>query len=514
MLALTTRQRDLLIALLNSEAPIGAEELAARLDLTPRQVKYDLKGISQWLSFRDVNLEQKPGVGIQIICSDEQLEQTKQDLASISQLQLILSSDERQQMLALFLLTVEASKYLSEIEELAQVSRTTVIKDLDAIEFWLNQLGLRIIRRPNYGIEVEEFENLRQKAITMVLWGETPFGKTVFSIDHHQGLSFSNQKDSKFNPLVEYCDHLTQSWNVKRVIPQISYIEKELGGHYPDDAVLHLSLVIALQAQRIAVGHHLDIPPSQIKDLQNKPVWRVAKRIAKRLGWQLTPNWQNIDIAGIAVWVLGSPRDKRFLGDLTLDVRFRTLIPEMMETIADLYESPEMSTDSILEEGLINHIIPACIRQKYDLWQPFPYSDFVTSKEFPSEHQKALQLGFLIEKKTGFSIPFIEISNIAALLRAARIRIRPFYFNEILVVCPGGMASAQLLMTRLEARFPRLGPVKAISVRELTDESIESADMIISTVPIAPEIEQKIKVIQVHPMLPKNDMERINKLIT
>jgi hypothetical protein len=76
------------------------------------------------------------------------------------------------------------------------------------------------------------------------------------------------------------------------------------------------------------------------------------------------------------------------------------------------------------------------------------------------------------------------------------------------------MASAQLLMTRLGARFPRLGPLKAISVRELTDEIIESANMIISTVPIAPEIEQKIKVLQVHPMLSKNDMEKINKLIT
>ena len=514
MLALTTRQRDLLSALLNSEAPIGAEELAARLDLTPRQVKYDLKGISQWLSFRNVNLEQKPGVGIKIICSNKELETAKKDLASISQLQLILSSNERQQMMALFLLTTNDSKYLSEIEELTQVSRTTVIKDLDAIEFWFNQLGLQIIRRPNYGIEVEDIEYLRQKTITMILWGETPFGKPLFEIDHNRGLSFLKNKDSKFNPLVDYCNRITQSWNVKRVIPKISYVEEELGGHYPDDAVLHLSLVIALQAQRIAVGHHIDMPSSQIKDLQDKPVWQVAKRVAKLLGWKLAPKWQDTDIAGIAIWILGSPRDKRFFGDLTLDVRFKTLIPEMMETIANLYESPEMSNDSILENGLLNHIIPACIRQKYDLWQPFPYSDFVTSIEFPSEHQKALQLGLLIEKKTGFTIPFTEISNIAALLRAARIRIRPFYFNKILVVCPGGMASAQLLMTRLGARFPRLGPLKAISVRELTDEIIESANMIISTVPIAPEIEQKIKVLQVHPMLSKNDMEKINKLIT
>ncbi len=57
MSALTTRQRDLLNELLNSENTTSAETLANSIGITPRQVKYDLKAVSQWLSFRGVSLE-------------------------------------------------------------------------------------------------------------------------------------------------------------------------------------------------------------------------------------------------------------------------------------------------------------------------------------------------------------------------------------------------------------------------------------------------------------------------
>lgn len=514
MSALTTRQRDLLIELLHSEAPIGAEALAETIGLTSRQVKYDLKGVKQWLSIRGVDLKIKPGIGIQLNCTEELYEKVKKDLRTLSELQLILLSSERQQLLALFLLISESSKNLSELVELTQVSRTTVIKDLDQIESFFNKSGGYVIRRPNYGIEIEDDENVRQTIITMILWGETPFGKSLFHIDHQRGLVFSLHNDSHLNPLVNYCDQVIQTWDLNRVFPKISYIENELGGHFPDDAVLHLALVIALQTQRISSDHHLDIPRKEIEMLQRVPVWEVAKMVSKQLGWKLTPEWKETDIAGIAMWILASPRDRRFEWDLSIDPSFSSLISELMETIAKLYDAPQMKNDQILRDGLSNHIIPACFRKKYKLWQPLPYPDFVISEKYSSENQVALQLSLLIEKKTSYSIPITEINNIAALLRAARIRIRPFRYNKVLVVCPGGMASAQLLMSRLEARFPRLGPLQVISVRELSDSEIESADLIISTVPLGAEIKHQIEIIQVHPLLKPSDIEKINTLIS
>lgn len=196
MTALTTRQRDLLNALLNAEVPLCADDLAAPLQLTSRQVKYGLRGIKQWLSQRNIDSTVIPGIGIQLNCSEDEGRLLKNDLATLPNLQLILSAGERQQLLTLVLLVLKEPKYLSELENLAEVSRTTIIKDLDVIESWLSQEGVHIIRRPNYGIEIDASEDLRQKLITMLLWGQSSFGSSLFEINYTEGLIFELHDDA------------------------------------------------------------------------------------------------------------------------------------------------------------------------------------------------------------------------------------------------------------------------------------------------------------------------------
>ena len=64
--------RDVLNELLANGGPVSAEDLASRLDLTARQVKYDLKGIHQWLTYHEIILEVVPGVGIKLELADQQ----------------------------------------------------------------------------------------------------------------------------------------------------------------------------------------------------------------------------------------------------------------------------------------------------------------------------------------------------------------------------------------------------------------------------------------------------------
>ena len=512
MTALTTRQRDLLKAIMIADAPMGADELARKLNLTPRQVYYGLKGVEQWLHLRDIQLEIKPGVGISLQASQKQIETLWHDLSSSDYLQLILSAEERHQLLALYLLTTHNPLSLAEIEQLTQVSRTTAIKDLDAIEAWYNEHGAIIARRPNYGIEVEATENLRQKLVTMLLWGNSPFGMPLVKINLTQGLVFTLQKDASLHPLVDLCDQILKKWVLDRVFAQIAYAEVQLGGRFTDDAFLHLALVFAIQTDRVSQGYHLPISEEQIQELKQIPTWKVAKLMAQRLGWELPPATKDQDIAGIAMWLLSAPRNENLPGGV--EAGFNGLIEELMENIANQYSSPDMGTDLTLQRGLKTHVIPACLRQKYNIWHPFPYTDFSFSDKYAYEYEIAKKLADLIAEKTTYSLPETEINNIAALLRAARIRLRPNLFRQVLVVCPGGMASAQLLMSRLGARFPHLGPLKVISMRQLTDDQIAPADLIISTVPLSEDIQQKIPVLHVHPLLLAEDVETITRFIT
>lgn len=514
MSALTTRQRDLLKVLLKSNAPLGAEDLAVQMSLTPRQVSYGLKGVRHWLTERGIDFAVTPGVGIELHCSPEEIARIQQDLASFTQMQLVLSVEERQQLLALVLLVAETPIFLAELEKLAQVSRSTISKDLDCIGNWVQQRSMKLIRRQNFGVELEGGERIYQELIAALLWGETPLGKPLTKITHKHGLVFSFHQDANLLPLVEFSDKVLQNWNMNRVFAQVAYAEAQLGGRFTDDAVLHLALVLAIQSDRISSGHHLDVSEENITWLKSLPVWSVAKMVAKRLGWKLSTTWRDTDISGVAMYILAAPRNERWPGDLEVDAGFNGLMMEIMVHIAEVYETPEMKDDRTLHDGIVNHVVPACLRQKMNLWMPSLALGLTLSEKYESEYRAAESVAAIIRSQTSFDLPEFEINNIASLLRAARIRIRPYRFQKVIVVCPSGMATAQLLIARLEARFPRLGPLSVVSLRKLDDDQIEEAELIISTVPLDETISKKIDVIQVHPLLLPEDVERITKYLT
>ncbi|RME46301.1 MAG: hypothetical protein D6796_09225 [Caldilineae bacterium] len=110
--------------------------------------------------------------------------------------------------------------------------------------------------------------------------------------------------------------------------------------------------------------------------------------------------------------------------------------------------------------------------------------------------------------QTGIPIPESEINNITLLLRAAFIRCQPERYAEAIVICPSGMATAQLIVARLKARLPGLHIQKVLSVRELTEENTAAAQLIISTIPLE-SAPAGVEVIQVHPLLLPEDITAI-----
>jgi mannitol operon transcriptional antiterminator len=474
MTALTTRQRDLLKVLLKSNAPLGAEDLAMRLRLTPRQVSYGLKGVRHWLNLREIDLAVTPGVGMALQCSAEQTQALLQELSSSLKMQLVLSVEERQQLLLLVLLVADSPMFMAELEEISQVSRSTIGKDLDEVEKWIEQWGMQLVRRQNFGIELSGGERLHQELIAALLWGETPFGKPLTEITHKQGLIFKLHNDANLLSLVGRSDWIIEKWDMQRVFAQVAYAEVQLGGRFTDDAVLHIALVLAIQTDRVSNGHHLDISQENVDWLKTLPVWDVARMVAKRLGWKLSTAWRD----------------------------------------TEAYGTPEMKDDRTLHDGIVNHLIPACLRQKLDLWMPSLALTMTLPEKFETEYRVARSIASMVEMHTALNLPAVEVNNIASLLRAARIRIRPYRFSKVIIVCPSGMATAQLLMARLEARFPRLGPLEVVSMRKLDDEQLRAAELIITTAPLDESISSKIAVLQVHPLLLPEDVERITDYLS
>ncbi len=472
MITFTTRQREILKTILDANRPIGSVELAKLLHITPRQVNYSMKGVKVWLKQNGQDLSVLPGTGFALNLTASQTQALFQKINIHSDVQIILSVSQRQQLLALFLLTRTEPVILAQLEQISAVSRMTVLKDLDEIGTWLEGQEIRLIRKPHFGILANGLEHNCQQALAELLWGETPFSEDpVTIITHSEGLEFNLQADSGLLPLVGYIDEYLSSIHLRRTISLVAKAEEQVGGRFTDDAVLHLALVFAILSNRLQGGNHLVLNDQLLTSLQATKMWPVA-------------------------------------------TDFSALSERLMEHISQSFGISKIKHDRTLQNGLLNNIVPACFRQRYNLWFPVALNNAGLPDKYEKEHAIAKEISVLVYEFTGVNLPQSEINNLVVMLRAAFIRNREYRFDRVIVICPSGMATAQLLVARLHARFPNLSNLEVISLRDLTPNLISSADLILTTVPLPRQYANHEKVIQVHPLLMPKDIEAITQFLS
>ena len=163
---------------------------------------------------------------------------------------------------------------------------------------------------------------------------------------------------------------------------------------------------------------------------------------------------------------------------------------------------------------MINNIVPACYRQQFKLWFPVELNKANLPERYEQEYVVAQQLSEIVFEYTAVRLPQTEINSLAVLLRAAFIRNRSYRFERVIIICPSGMATAQLLMARLHARFPNLSNMEVVSLRDLTPSLISSSDLVLTTIPLSKQYTGIPKVIQVHPLLMPEDIETITRFLS
>lgn len=514
MVSLTTTQRDLLNLLLTTERAVSVATIGEELGLTPRQIHYSLREIKSWLSRRNAPLRHTSGVGVQIICAADQKHRLLSELSSQSKFQLILTPGQRQQLLALHLLTTLEPLILSQLQQDVAVARATVLKDLDVVEDWLHSFGLQIERRQHRGCWVAGSELAQRQALAALIWGDVPFDRAMLAVRPKQGIAFALAQDATLLSSVGHVNALMREWDLGIAQQQITWAEAALGGRFTDQAVAQLELALALQAQRIRAGRWVAFDQATLAWMRVPAVWPVADVIGRALWTDLPEAIRTAETAALVIYLLCGARDEPWRHDLVTDTAFHVLIERLLEHIADIYHVPELAHDRLLREGLEAYVLPACVRERFALWAPPKDVIDTQTERYAAERDVAQQLAADITSHTDIVLPEDALDDLVLLLRAAIIRVRPERARRVLVVCPSGMATTQLLIARLRARFSRLGSFEVLSIRDLNAERIASADLIITTIPLKLATTPYVDVIQVHPMLHPEDIAALTQWMT
>jgi mannitol/fructose-specific phosphotransferase system IIA component (Ntr-type)/galactitol-specific phosphotransferase system IIB component len=192
----------------------------------------------------------------------------------------------------------------------------------------------------------------------------------------------------------------------------------------------------------------------------------------------------------------------------------QTLTAKIIEVIQSKLGT-DFSADDELYKGLMEHLGPTIYRLKHGLPLKNPILEEIKTNY---EHIFHVVKGGLkaLEEYVGTRIPDEEAGYIAIHFGAAleRCKSSGARIYRALVVCGTGIGTAKLLSSRLKAEFANIHIVGTIASHQVKEKILnhdKHVDLIISTVPTYCD---SMPEIIVNPLLPPEDVEKINRYIS
>ncbi len=504
-LPLDTRQARIARRLLETVGPASVDDLATELKLTDRMVRYNLGSVASVLDDHGLRLARRRGVGIWVEGSPT----ARRDLLVAldeSTGPAVLDPADRRGRILLALLIASPEPVRSEaLEERLGVSRPTIRRDMREAETWLEQHRLHLRRMPGRGIAVAGSEiDLRGGLLALVL-EIVPERVLQRALDRigaapAAGLARSAAADTDIEAFLDRLD--------------LAAFRAILGDELRDlddrdPTVTTAALSLAIAGHLIRGGQAVRLGTGRLRSLLDHPASASAARIATAVEAAVGVPLGRTDVAAITESLLGLTQ----LVDETarpeaVDVRY---IDRIIAAAAERIH-PSLATDELLRTSLLDHVRRLHVRLRFGLPVSNPLQQEVR-KRYPDVYRAAAEILAEAGPVAGTETPVEEIGLLTMYLAGSleRHRLRPKV--RVTVVCPAGMATAWILVSRLVAEFSQIDVIRVVSKAAFESEPGDEPDLVVSTIPLD-DLPAATTLIVVSPLLREADVRRLGRVLS
>lgn len=485
MFTLTKRQKDIIDYLLKTKGFSTIKDIASVFGVSERTIRYDLDIIESWLDERDIGLIRKPGTGISMDIERVDIANLLDELTDLNNIDY--ATEERQFYIKLTLFLSTDYITLENISDIVNVSRNTVIQDLDRIEEELKESNFELKRKTYYGIKVIGKESDIRNEILKLIWNGLRDG-------------LLNNKDIK---------SIFGGINEDSIIKAIKEKEKLLGIGFTEESTKELMLHIGIVTKRVKEGKYIEYLSTLEDDLNKNKYYKTTKASLSIIEEDCNIIFDDGEILYIdRVFKGAKTRDSILFGEECEDVNM--IIDETIEDVKK-YLGIDLENDIEFVNALKTHLQIAFFRLNNNLEIENPLTEqikyrypfiFELSRKILDKHKEAFG-GKLVDE---------EIAYVAMHIGAAFERNKSSSFMpNVLLVCGSGLATSNLLKTRLSVMLPELkyiGPISTMEVNKYLEEN--PVDFIISTSPV--EV-SGVDVIRINPLVDNEDLNKLKTLI-
>ncbi|RBW67815.1 BglG family transcription antiterminator [Bacillus taeanensis] len=489
---------SILRELMAAKSPLTSDYLASVNQVTSRTVRSDIKELDTLLSKHGAAIKSVRGTGYELTVQNEQLfRQLLQKLSdNDSAVQGILPSlpEERVQFLINRLLLTDQFVKLEELADELYISKSTIQNDLRDVKKILQNYGITLETRPNYGFRLKG-----EEAKLRYCMSEYLFDRTETELDlMNANLSILPKEEMKVIRAI--------------ILEQIKENDISLSDIGLNNLIIH----IAIACKRIRNKNYVSLYPQELKNIINQKEYVVAANIVLEIERGLHVVFPQTEVAYIAIHLLGT---KMIVDTDMSEKEIKTVInQEVYQLTISMLDTIETKLhlgirhDKELLIGISLHLKPAINRYRYGMNLRNPMLDAIKSN-YPLAFQAGVVAGMVIKRELGIEIHENEIGYLALHIGAAIERKN--MGNEpkrCMIVCASGVGSSKLLYYKLKSKFgSKLEILGTTEYYKLHQTSLHALDFLISTIPIADSF--SIPVIEVNTILGGHDLEKIEKII-
>ncbi len=478
MTTIPPRLTRLMEILLDAGSPQVVTDLANRCGVSRRTVFREIRDIDALVRPFGLTISTKVGEGV-FLEGEEAGREGLRALVGGRAAARPVDADERRILLLLGLLTFGDVQKLQSYSRSFGVSGATLSHDLDHLAQRLAARGVRLVRKPGFGVGVRGDELSIRKAIYATLLA-------------------AERKKVRTQPLLGYpppdiADGVRQLMET-RFIPHLTWMTEE------SRQALAICLTV-ITDRLVALG-----PIAQAEGDASSPMLPIADFFADSLELMFGVDFAEPERLNLAHFLSGLRRSSHFSAQAADSAglsRWKALAYQMIEAF-DPELAPVLKLDDRLVDGLAAHLQSASVRISAHVDLNDPLADEV-ERAFPGITDKSARaLGALGGEAD--QIPRSEASFLATHFGAALMRLTEHSTRRlrVAVVCGSGIGTSYLMASQLARHIGSKADLEICGLEDVEDWA--DFDLCVSSVDLT---EEPVPVVRVNPLLTAEDVAAV-----
>ena len=478
---------------------ISIEELVKDINITERSVRNRIENLNY--VFQKSNSKMELAITKNKVVLKDKNKKLEEFIEKFELGNYNFNKDERVEIILFLSLILNDGFKFEMLEKILNVGKSTLKNDMKEVRTKLEKSGLSFISRPKKGLILTGSENIIRKLLLEYIL-------KYFYIKSFNSLEAKNIINPVARLMKIWIENL-KTKDIKIYFNFLKEIEKKINKIISDEGfevlIIYL-LIIHSPLKRIALTDDEILNEKFLKatdeyklldDVINNWNYKENKftdsepEKLKFIEYLLGTHSYNFDYSFYENWI-----------------QVETLVREIIKNVDDQLDV-SIINDSILEDGLINHIRPTIYRIM---------NDIELKKLDIKEVIEKYNLLFNIVKKSlkpledylGKTIEPEELAYLTIYFKLAIDRNKKNisrHISNILIVCNFGYGTSQLLVESLKEKY-FLTIADVIPYNNFLNYDLKNIDLIISTINIE-EKQSKIPVIKVSPLLGEDDEIKI-----